>query len=77
MNKTKVEVDKNVSVPESVRKAFGEGSHRVVPGPARLDAVARFVANEIDLALLDIGLPTKSGWETWAKSTQFFFDFGA
>jgi len=77
VNKTKPEVDDEVSLPKSVTQVFGIGCSRTVPAAEASDAGARLVGNQIDLALLDIRPSAKNGWETGAKSTQFFLDFGA
>jgi hypothetical protein len=77
VNKTKPQVDDEVSLPKSVTQVFGVGSSRTVPAAELSDAGARLVANQIDLSPLNIRPSAKNGWETGAKSTQFFFGFGA
>jgi hypothetical protein len=77
VNKTKPEVDDKVSLPESVTLVSGVGSSRAVTAAEESDAGAKLVSNQINLALLEIKTSAKDGWETGAKSTQFFFDFGA
>jgi CheY-like chemotaxis protein len=69
MNKTILEVDDGVSVRESVTKVFGHAGYEAVLAAGGLEAVARFDSNEIDLVLLDIGLPNiglpnQSAWKS-------------
>ena len=69
MNKTILVVDDDTSVRESVTKVFGHAGYEAVLAAGGLEAVAQFDSNEIDLVLLDIGLPNlglpnQSGWKT-------------
>jgi len=57
-------VDDDVSVRESVSKVLGGADYDSVLAAGGLEAVARCHSNDIDLVLLDIGLPNQSGWET-------------
>jgi len=65
MEQTILEVNENVSVRESVTKAFGDAGYEAVLAAGGLDAVKRFDSNEIDVLLLDLGLPTSSDSETY------------
>ena len=65
MNKTILEVDDDIAVRESVRKAFGDAGFEAVLAAGALEDVARLLANEIDVVLLDIGVADASGWKTW------------
>jgi CheY-like chemotaxis protein len=65
MNKTILEVDDDIAVRESVRKAFGNAGYEAVLAAGGLEDVARLLANEIDVVLLDIGVANASGWKTW------------
>jgi DNA-binding response OmpR family regulator len=65
MNKTMLEVDDDSAVRESVKKAFGEAGYEAVLAAGGLEEVARLLAHEIDVVLLDIGLSNQSGWQTW------------
>jgi DNA-binding response OmpR family regulator len=65
MNKTILEVNENVSVRESVTNAFGDAGYEAVLAAGGLEAVERFDSNEIDVLLLDIGLPYRRDWETY------------
>jgi CheY-like chemotaxis protein len=57
-------VEDDVSVRESVRKVLNNAGYEVTLAAGRLEALARFEAQPIDLVLMDIGLPNRNGWET-------------
>jgi len=65
MKKTILEVNENVSVRESVTKVFGDAGYEAVLAAGGLEAVAQFDSNEIDVLLLDIGLPHQSDRENY------------
>jgi DNA-binding response OmpR family regulator len=65
MMKTQLEVEGGISVRESVKKAFGEAGYEAVLAAGGLEDVARLLANEIDVVLLDIGLPNQGAGKTW------------
>lgn len=63
MKKTILVVDDDASVRESVNKVLGDAGYETVLAAGGLDAIVRVDSGSIDLVLLDIGLPTQSGWE--------------
>jgi DNA-binding response OmpR family regulator len=74
MNKTILEVNENVSVRESVTKAFGDAGYEAVLAAGGLEAVAQFDSNEIDVLLLDIGLPHQSDGENYPHPARKYFE---
>jgi|HubBroStandDraft_5_1064220.scaffolds.fasta_scaffold71495_2 DNA-binding NtrC family response regulator len=74
MNKTILEVNENVSVRESVTNAFGDAGYEAVLAAGGLEAVAQFDSNEIDVLLLDIGLPNQSDWESYPHPARKHFE---
>ena len=58
-------MNENVSVRESVTNAFGDAGYEAVLAAGGLEAVAQFDSNEIDVLLLDIGLPHQSDGENY------------
>ena len=72
MKKTILEVNENVSVRESVTKVFGDAGYEAVLAAGGLEAVERFDSNEIDVLLLDIGLPHQSDWDSYPHPARKF-----
>jgi CheY-like chemotaxis protein len=65
--KTLLEVDDDFSVRESVKKVFGEAGYEAVLAAGGLEELARLLANEIDVVLLDINIPSQKSWRNWQR----------
>ncbi len=72
--KTILEVNENVSARESVTKVFGDAGYEAVLAAGGLEAVAQFDSNEIDVLLLDIGLPHRSDGENYPHPARKLFE---
>lgn len=62
-------VDDDVSVRESVSKVLREEGYEVVLAADGNVALKQFAAHQIDLLLLDLGLPIKQGWDVFEQIT--------
>lgn len=63
-------VDDDRSVREALAKVLQDEGYEVVLAADGVEAVERFDRNQIDLLLLDLGLPTKSGWDAFEHITN-------
>jgi len=70
MKKKVLVVDDDRSVRESVSKVLTAEDYEVVLAADGQEALDRFNSGRIDLLLLDIGLPMRSGWETFERITS-------
>lgn len=62
-------VDDDVSVRESVSKVLRDEGYSVVLAADGTEALRQFLTQEIDLLVLDLGLPIKSGWDVFEQIT--------
>jgi two-component system, chemotaxis family, chemotaxis protein CheY len=63
-------VDDDVSVRESISNVLRNAGYEVLQSGDGQEALAKFDAKEIDLLLLDLGLPNKNGWDTFEGFTS-------
>lgn len=70
MKKKVLVVDDDSSVRESLSKVLRDEDYEVVVAADGQQAVERFEEEKIDLLLLDLGLPIKSGWEAFERITR-------
>jgi two-component system nitrogen regulation response regulator NtrX len=63
-------VDDDASVRESLAKVLREAGYEVAIAGDSDKALEIFLRAPIDLLLLDLGLPTKSGWEVFERMTR-------
>ena len=59
--------DDDASVRESLRKVLEEADYEVVLATDGQEALARFEEANVDLLLLDVGMPIKSGWDAFER----------
>jgi len=57
-------VDDESSIREALSKVLRAENYEVVSAENGVEAIEKFNSEHIDLALLDPGLPVKSGWDT-------------
>jgi len=69
MKKKIMIVDDDASVRESLYKVLDEAGYAVVMAADGAGAAELFNDAQPDLLLLDIGLPMKSGWDTFERIT--------
>jgi DNA-binding response OmpR family regulator len=69
MNKCVLIVDDDESVRESLKKLLQGSGYEVVLAAGGLEAAVRFDPEQIDLLLLDLGLPNQSGWDVFERLT--------
>ena len=62
-------VDDDVSVRKSIGSVLQGAGYEVMQAGDGDEALAQFDAKQIDLMLLDLGLPRKSGWDTFEVFT--------
>lgn len=62
-------VDDDESVREAVSKVLKEEGYEVVLTADGNEALKQFATHKIDLLLLDLGLPIKSGWDVFEQIT--------
>ena len=67
MKKKVLVVDDDTSVRESLAKVLREEDYEVIVAADGQEALVRFEEGRIDLLLLDLGLPVKSGWDTFER----------
>ena len=65
MKKRVLVVDDDESVRESLSKVLLDAGYEVALAADGQTALEQFDPGQIDLLLLDIGLPDKSGWDTF------------
>lgn len=69
MNKTVLIADDDLSVRKSLGKVLQEVGYNVIEAADGAEAVEQFKSGQVDLLLLDIGLPIKNGWDTFGTIT--------
>jgi len=57
-------IDDDVSVRQSVARAFRSEGFSVIPAGNGLEAMAVIETEFVDLVLLDLNMPRQNGWET-------------
>jgi DNA-binding NtrC family response regulator len=62
-------IDDDASVRESLGKVLNGAGYEVTTAADGEEAVARFVPGQIDLVLLDLNLPFRSGWDVFERLT--------
>jgi CheY-like chemotaxis protein len=62
-------IDDDASVRESMRKVLNGAGYQVTTAADGEEAVTRFVPEQIDLVLLDLNLPFRSGWDVFERLT--------
>ena len=62
--------DDDVSVREALSKVLKDAGYEVLLAADGPEALARLGTNRVDLVLLDIGLPKKSGWDIFERITS-------
>jgi two-component system nitrogen regulation response regulator NtrX len=70
MSKRILIVDDESSIREALSKVLSEEDYEVVSAENGREAIEKFKLERMDLALLDIGLPAKDGWQTLVWLTQ-------
>lgn len=63
MNKRVLIVDDDAGVRESMKRVLEAAGYEVVLSADGPEAESQFAPGEIDLVLLDLNLPSQSGWE--------------
>lgn len=69
MNATVLIVDDDAAIRESLRKLLNDEGYEVVVATNGLEALDLFGPTQIDLVLLDLNLPAKSGWDLFERFT--------
>ena len=64
MSKKILIVDDESSIREALSKVLQSENYEVIAAENGREAMEKFESNQIDLALLDLGLPVKNGWRT-------------
>jgi CheY-like chemotaxis protein len=62
-------VDDDAAVRQSVSKVLKGAGYAVAAASDGEDAVVQFVPGQIDLVLLDLNLPLRSGWDVFERVT--------
>jgi len=70
VNEKVLVVDDDASVRESLRKVLEAEGYQVVLAADGREAVQEFEQGHVDLLLLDMGLPVKTGWEAFERITS-------
>jgi CheY-like chemotaxis protein len=65
-------VDDDKAIRHSLKKVLEGGGYEVVLAADGLEAAARFVPGQFDLLLLDLNLPSQSGWEVFERLTTMY-----
>jgi len=68
--KTILLADDDSSVREMIGRVLEEEGYRVLSASNGAEAVAIAAENTIDLVLLDLNMPVKNGWDTFAELTE-------
>ena len=63
-------VDDDGSVRDAISSVLQEAGYEVLQAGDGQEALAQFDPKQIDLVLLDLGLPNKSGWDTFEGFTS-------
>ena len=69
MKKTILIVDDDAPIRESLRKVLQAEGYEVVLAADGLEALNRFDPERVDLLLLDLNMPGKSGWDVFERFT--------
>jgi CheY-like chemotaxis protein len=69
MKKNVLVVDDDAAVRQSVRKVLEGAGYDVAAASDGEEAVVQFVPEQIDLVLLDLNLPLRSGWDVFERLT--------
>lgn len=69
MKKSVLVVDDDAAVRQSVRKVLEGAGYEVAAACDGEEAVVRFAPEQIDLVLLDLNLPLRSGWDVFERLT--------
>jgi DNA-binding NtrC family response regulator len=69
MKKTVLVVDDDASVRDSMKKVLESAGFEVLLAGDGQEAVEQARPGQIDLLLLDIGLPIRNGWDAFARIT--------
>ena len=69
MKKNVLLVDDDAAVRQSVRKVLEGAGYEVAAACDGEEAVVRFAPEQIDLVLLDLNLPLRSGWDVFERLT--------
>jgi len=70
MRKNILIVDDDASVRKSLCKVLRETDYKVMEAADVAEAVQWFETGQVDLLLLDIGLPVRSGWDVFERITN-------
>jgi two-component system chemotaxis response regulator CheY len=62
-------IDDDASVRDSLRKVLTGAGYEVTTAADGEEAAAQFVPEQIDLVLLDLNLPFRSGWDVFERLT--------
>ena len=65
MKKSVLVVDDDAAVRQAVRKVLQGAGYEVAAACDGEEAVVQFVPEQIDLVLLDLNLPLRSGWDVF------------
>jgi DNA-binding response OmpR family regulator len=63
-------VDDDWSVRESVSRVLQDAGYEVVLASDGREALSQFATQQIDLLVLDLGLPIKNGWDIFERITS-------
>jgi CheY-like chemotaxis protein len=69
MKKSVLVVDDDAAVRQSIRKILEGAGYEVAAACDGEEAVVQFVPEQIDLVLLDLNLPLRSGWDVFERLT--------
>jgi two-component system response regulator MprA len=69
MKKKILLVDDDRAVRESVSRVLEMENYEVLPAPDGLEALKIVASTPVDLVLLDLNMPQKSGWDTFEQIT--------
>lgn len=69
MKKHVLIVDDDSAVRESIRRVLNEAGYEVTTAVDGEQAAVEFVPEQIDLVLLDLNLPVRSGWDVFERLT--------
>jgi CheY-like chemotaxis protein len=72
MKKTVLVFDDDAAVRQSVRKVLEGAGYEVAAASDGEEAVVQFVPEQIDLVLLDLNLPLRSGWDVFERLTTWY-----
>lgn len=70
MNLRVLLVDDDASVRDALRKVLNGAGYEVITAADGAEAVNRFQARRCDLLILDLGLPSQSGWDAYERITR-------